>query len=197
MRKTMLITLMLLIIVTPSLAREMEQNSLSSVEGTYWLLVGTGSNAGDYYRFYEETVYTCAPPSEPCSSDPCQPTGLCVSSPSVELQYINFPFFALFSFGNAKGFLLTFVGIGVSFSDSGERYLLIREDDSPLAPTGLNVLPAVNITDPTDEDIYDPPEIPDPPTIDLSGTASDSDGIVEVTWSNNRGGSGTASSSGF
>ena len=41
--------------------------------------------------------------------------------------------------------------------------------------------------------MYDPPGTSDPNTIVLAGTASDDGEIVEVTWSNNRGGSGTAS----
>jgi hypothetical protein len=48
----------------------------------------------------------------------------------------------------------------------------------------------IEITDPTTDDYYDPPGTPS--AISLAGTASGDDEIVEVSWTNNRGGSGTA-----
>ncbi len=49
--------------------------------------------------------------------------------------------------------------------------------------------PAVSITSPTSGSTY----VTNVSSINLGGTASDSVGVTQVTWSNNRGGSGTAS----
>ena len=49
--------------------------------------------------------------------------------------------------------------------------------------------PSITITSPTDQSTYTASSTP----IDVKGTASDNVGVTKVTWSNNRGGSGTAS----
>jgi len=49
--------------------------------------------------------------------------------------------------------------------------------------------PTINITSPTSSPTYTTSNS----TINISGTASDNVGVTEVTWENNRGGSGTAS----
>ena len=49
--------------------------------------------------------------------------------------------------------------------------------------------PTVSITSPTSGSTY----VTNVSSINLGGTASDSVGVTQVTWSNNRGGSGTAS----
>jgi hypothetical protein len=65
----------------------------------------------------------------------------------------------------------------------------------PTNPTG----PVVTILEPqpnalcVSEPCYDPPGLTDPPTITLSGTASDDVAVVNVTWSNSSGGAGIAS----
>lgn len=53
---------------------------------------------------------------------------------------------------------------------------------------GDTTAPAVSITSPTSSTTYTSPGA----SLVLSGTASDASGISQVTWSNNRGGSGTA-----
>jgi hypothetical protein len=49
--------------------------------------------------------------------------------------------------------------------------------------------PIVTITSPTSASTYNTPNS----TINIGGTASDNVGVTQVTWSNSRGGSGTAS----
>ncbi len=49
--------------------------------------------------------------------------------------------------------------------------------------------PTVAITTPTSQSTHSTPQV----TVALGGTASDDFGVTEVTWSNDRGGSGTAS----
>jgi len=56
------------------------------------------------------------------------------------------------------------------------------------APAGDTVSPSVSITGPTSSAIYTAPGA----TLNLSGTGSDDVGVTQVTWSNNLGGSGTA-----
>ena len=48
--------------------------------------------------------------------------------------------------------------------------------------------PTLTITSPTSGSTYDT----DQPTVDIAGTASDNVGVTAVTWTNSRGGSGTA-----
>jgi hypothetical protein len=58
-----------------------------------------------------------------------------------------------------------------------------------LTVTNDTTPPTVNITSPTSGSTY----LTNVSSINLGGTASDSVGVTQVTWSNNRGGNGTAS----
>ena len=47
---------MVLIVPKHSLANEVTQKNLFSIENTYWSIVGNGPEAGDLYQFYEGNV---------------------------------------------------------------------------------------------------------------------------------------------
>jgi len=61
-------------------------------------------------------------------------------------------------------------------------------DSMPGSEPGDDQPPSITITDPTSQPTYDAGTS----VIDLGGTASDNEGVVAVTWSNSRGGSGSA-----
>jgi hypothetical protein len=60
---------------------------------------------------------------------------------------------------------------------------------NPAAPTTDTTLPSVSITGPTSSSAFSTTSN----TVPLSGTAADNVGVQQVTWVNDRGGSGTAS----
>ena len=64
--------------------------------------------------------------------------------------------------------------------NTNQAVLTVTNDTTP---------PTVNITSPTSGSTY----LTNVSSINLGGTASDSVGVTQVTWSNNRGGNGTAS----
>ena len=59
MIKTILIMLMALIVSTPSLAEELTQNNLFSIENTFWAITGNSPEAKHYYAFHEGHTYRC------------------------------------------------------------------------------------------------------------------------------------------
>ncbi len=85
--------------------------------------------------------------------------------------------------------LLVLVGCnggGTSSSDMGSS----KNSSSPStgSPSGDQTLPSVSITSPSSSGSY----TTSASSVTVSGTASDNVGVTQVSWLNNRGGSGTA-----
>jgi hypothetical protein len=83
--------------------------------------------------------------------------------------------------------LLTACGGGAD-SDTGANTAATSGGSTPTTPADTTA-PSVAISGPTSASSYSTSSA----TIALSGSASDNVGVTQVTWSNNRGGSGTAS----
>lgn len=75
--------------------------------------------------------------------------------------------------------------VTLDVTSSGGTHYTISQDVAVIAP---GVPPTITITTPTSSATWATSE----GTLDLSGTASDDTGISRVTWSNDRGGKGTA-----
>ena len=99
-----------------------------------------------------------------------------------------------------RAWAMTLFSGNISYFDKAtSRYVWpVRGGYSPTDSTNPTA-PVVTILEPQpnalciSEPCYDPPGLPDPVTISLSGTASDDVAVVNVTWSNSSGGTGTAS----
>jgi hypothetical protein len=79
----------------------------------------------------------------------------------------------------------TYYYLKVYYANAGNTYNLWWDDLAPPDTTD----PTISITSPTSSSTYTTSSS----TITIGGTASDNVGVTQVTWSNNRGGSGTAS----
>ncbi len=82
--------------------------------------------------------------------------------------------------------MFSFLGLFLTACDGGSGGVLPSSGSTSTPDT---TAPSINITVPAASVNYSTSNS----TVTVSGTASDSVGVTQVTWSNNRGGSGTAS----
>lgn len=84
-----------------------------------------------------------------------------------------------------------------SFSNGGSAFLFVVDANGTVSSQGYPIIlgggsadavPAVNITSPTSESNY----VASQATMQIAGSASDDEGVANVTWTNSRGGSGNA-----
>ena len=174
----------------------------------------TSAVAGRQYCF-TVTAYVSGPLEGPPSNEACgwgnAPPAL--TNPGTQSSKVGQPASLQLGGSDPKGDVLTYSATGLppgltlmastgyvsgTPTTSGSYSVTARVSDGTLTAsqtftwtTGVvdTAAPVVTISSPTSAATYSTAAA----TVSLSGTASDSVGVTQVTWVNNRGGSGTAS----
>ena len=95
--------------------------------------------------------------------------------------------------GYLAALLLVTLGVTACSGSAESQDTTLAQNQTSSSPTGSGTAsPTVSIIVPTSASTF--PLTSNDPTITVSGTAQSNAGIIQVTWSNNRGGSGTATS---